>query len=47
MYGPSSSERLAALDHSFRVWGDRDFDGESYVEEIRPGLAVKLAKLSA
>lgn len=31
-----------ALDESFGAWRDRDFDGASYVEELRPGLGRRL-----
>ena len=31
-----TAEALSALDQSFGDWSDRDFDGESYVEALRP-----------
>ena len=42
-YRTHGAERAAALEESFGAWGDRDFDGEEYVERIRrPGLGVRL-----
>ena len=34
---------LRALDESFGVWSDRDFDGAEYVEGLRRGMARRLA----
>lgn len=31
-----------APDHSFGAWHDRDFDGATYVEELRSGLGRRL-----
>lgn len=31
-----------AIEESFGAWQDRDFDGESYVEALRPGLGYRL-----
>lgn len=42
-YGTSSAEAvLNALDESFASWADRDFDGASYVEEVRRGMSPRL-----
>ncbi len=42
-YRTRSMARAAALEESFGAWGDRDFDGEEYVDRIRrPGLGVRL-----
>jgi predicted DNA-binding protein len=41
-YGQSREDWLRALDVSFGAWKDRDFDGESYVEAIRQGVAARL-----
>ncbi|MGH7869239.1 MAG: hypothetical protein ACREP9_16790 [Candidatus Dormibacteraceae bacterium] len=35
----ASSEALVA---SFGAWKDRDFDGESYVEQLRTGMEKRL-----
>lgn len=44
-YGTRTMDRTAALEESFGAWGDRDFDGEEYVERMRrPGLGVRLDK---
>lgn len=32
--------RLRALRASFGAWGDRDFDGREYVEQIRSGQGI-------
>ncbi len=43
-YGTGSdAERSGALDASFASWADRDFDGASYVEELRRGRSQRLA----
>lgn len=39
-----SEEALAALEESFGAWPDREFDGEIYVEIMRPGLAQRLTR---
>jgi hypothetical protein len=31
------------LEASFGAWKDRDFDGEEYVERLRPGMAQRLS----
>ena len=42
-YRTHGTERAAALEESFGAWGNRDFDGEEYVERIRgPGLGARL-----
>ena len=42
-YRTHGTERSAALEESFGAWGNRDFDGEEYVERIRrPGLGARL-----
>ena len=42
-YGTASdAEMRSALDASFASWGDRDFDGASYVEELRRGMSRRL-----
>ncbi len=33
---------LAAIEQSFGVWKDRDFDGFTYVERLRRGLGSRL-----
>ena len=44
-YGKASNEKLRqALDASFGVWADREFDGESYAEGMRRGLARRLTR---
>ncbi|MYA19631.1 MAG: ribbon-helix-helix protein, CopG family [Chloroflexi bacterium] len=43
-YGTApGAELLNALDASFASWEDRDFDGASYVEELRRGMSRRLA----
>ena len=43
-YGSMPAEDLVrALDASFGAWTERDFDGETYVEDIRRGMARRLA----
>jgi Ribbon-helix-helix protein, copG family len=43
-YHPArAADLLPALDESFGSWPDRDFDGASYVEDLRPGMAHRLA----
>lgn len=43
-YGPSAGPEVRrALDASFAAWGDRDFDGASYVEGLRRGMSRRLA----
>ena len=43
-YGTSGGpEMRRALDASFASWGDREFDGASYVEELRRGMSRRLA----
>lgn len=37
------ADRLRALDDSFGAWTDRDFDGASYVDTLRRGMARRLA----
>jgi len=45
-YRSSSNDKLIeALHESFGAWSDRDFDGEEYVERIRPGMAKRLERL--
>lgn len=41
-YGSDDGLDEQALDESFGVWRDRDFDGAAYVEELRPGLGRRL-----
>ncbi len=36
-----STDMLHALDASFGSWSTRGFDGASYVEELRGGLATR------
>ena len=44
-YGqPAPEEVVRALRASFGSWQDRDFDGESYVEAMRPGLGRGFAR---
>ncbi len=43
-YGAAPGTELrSALDASFASWGDRDFDGASYVERLRHGMSRRLA----
>lgn len=43
VYGSASSEDiLRALEESFGAWSERTFDGESYVECLRRGMARRL-----
>jgi hypothetical protein len=43
-YGTASTDQLLrALDKSFGSWPDRAFDGQSYVEGLRRGMARRLA----
>ncbi len=44
VYGvPASSSADEALAASFGAWQDRDFDGEAYVDDLRRGMARRLA----
>lgn len=38
-----SADTLRALDASFGSWDGRDEDGARYVDDLRPGLASRLA----
>ena len=38
-----TADVLRALDESFGAWSDRDFDGAEYVENLRRGMARRLA----
>ncbi len=40
--GPSRAEARRALTASAGAWKHRSFDGESYVEELRRGMASRL-----
>ena len=40
----SRDDVLRALDESFGVWADRDFDGASYVQALRRGVALRLTR---
>lgn len=43
-YGSASGDDLArALEESFGSWTERDFDGAGYVEDLRRGMARRLA----
>ena len=43
-YGTArAADVLRALDDSFGSWTDRAFDGASYVEDLRRGMARRLA----
>lgn len=43
-YGSKDSAKVVrALDESFGGWDERDFDGESYVDDLRRGMARRLA----
>lgn len=43
VYGSNQpAETLRALDASFGVWGERSYDGASYVEGLRRGMAKRL-----
>ena len=45
VYGSTGpDDTLRALDQSFGSWGDRPVDGLSYVEDLRPGMARRLAE---
>ena len=39
---PNQEQTLRALDESFGAWRDRPFDGASYVEGLRRGMARRL-----
>lgn len=42
-YRTHGMAQAAAFEDSFGAWGDRNFDGEEYVERIRgPGLGARL-----
>ena len=42
-YGETSSGDLAgALEATFGLWKDRDFDGEEYVDRLRRGMGRRL-----
>lgn len=41
-YGYNDDLDDRAIDESFGAWRERDFDGEAYVEELRPGLGRRL-----
>ncbi len=41
-YGTQIDGADAALDASFGAWSDREFDGESYVDSMRPGMGRRL-----
>ena len=44
-YGTSDGPAMRrALDASFASWGDRNFDGASYVDELRRGMSRRLAE---
>jgi hypothetical protein len=43
-YGTPIEGSDRALDASFGAWRNREFDGASYVESIRRGLARRLAR---
>ncbi len=46
-YGSIDAEaRRKAFDHSFGVWGDRDFDSVEYVDQLRRGMGRRLARLT-
>jgi hypothetical protein len=38
-----AADLMRSLDDSFGSWGNRSFDGQSYVEELRRGMARRLA----
>ncbi len=40
----SSADLEEALDASFGLWKDRDFDGAQYVDRLRRGMGRRLAK---
>ena len=40
--GPQGAEEGLAM--SFGAWTDRDLDGEAYVEQLRRGMARRLAR---
>jgi predicted DNA-binding protein len=45
MYGDMDDEEIrTALDESFGAWVERNFNGEAYVEALRPGLAQRLSR---
>ena len=37
-------DMVRALDESFGAWPDRDYDGASYVEALRRGVARRLTR---
>ncbi len=41
-FGTFAQRDTKALEESFGAWADRDFDGEAYVEKIRPGLGRRM-----
>jgi hypothetical protein len=44
VYGATGSRDAdEALDQSFGAWTQRDVDGEAYVEQLRRGMARRLA----
>lgn len=44
-YGPASDADVnGALEASFASWSGRNFDGASYVEELRRGISRRLAQ---
>ena len=43
-YGaPDQDDVLRGIEQSFGAWKDRDFDGKTYVEGLRRGMARRLA----
>lgn len=41
--GSSESAALDAVERSFGAWSDRTMDGEGYVDDLRRGMARRLA----
>lgn len=41
-FGAFGERDVSVLDASFGAWEDREFDGEEYVERLRPGLGSRL-----
>jgi Ribbon-helix-helix domain len=45
VYGvPATQSADEALAASFGAWQDRDFNGEAYVDDLRRGMARRLAR---